>query len=75
MRGLKAKCELVMYLFLLKVIINKNIGKYWVYGENQGKKKKFRKIYKDIVEVLSFTPGIIRQKMSEGKLNCREATN
>lgn len=39
------------------------------------KKGREKEIYKDTVEVLSFTPGIIWQKISERKLNCREATN
>lgn len=55
--------------------MNTNIRKCCVHRKNEGKKKKSLKIYKDIVKVLSVTPGIISQKVTEGKLDCREATN
>lgn len=40
MWGLKAKHESVIYLFILKVIINTNIRKCYVQGEKKGKRKR-----------------------------------
>lgn len=51
--------------------MNTNIRKCCVHRKNEGKKKKSQ----DIVKVLSVTLGIISQKVTEGKLDCREAAN